>query len=65
VFPHVKPTAYRQSSCYFLYCADQSKFETLTEGEILEILCEKMLEKEEFQLLKERIEQVLECKSNT
>ena len=43
---------------------DQSRYITLTEDEILEILHEKMLTEEEFQSLKQRTKQTLKDMSN-
>ena len=43
---------------------DQSRYTTLTEDEILEILQEKMLTEEEFHSLKQRTKQTLKDMSN-
>ena len=48
----------------YLCHPDQSRYATLTEEEILEILHEKMLTEEEFQSLKQRTKETLEDISN-
>ena len=48
----------------YLCHPDQSRYATLTEEEILEILHEKMLTEEEFQSLKQRTKEALKDISN-
>lgn len=59
--------AWEQGCSYIMHISchpDQSRYTTLTEDEILEILHEKMLTEEEFHSLKQRTKQTLKDMSN-
>lgn len=65
--PHHLPTPAltmpQKFSCILMILVDECQYQTLTEGKILQILQEKMLTKEVFQLLRDKVKLLLNSNS--